>query len=82
MYDIYMTKSEKLLKKTEKKIFRDFFLYDVIQERAWFRAFLTPIFNNFFRTAFKALEKQTLVSSLVINLVSSFGNISKKPKGR
>ena len=51
-----MIKSEKLLKKTKKKIFGDFFRYDVIQERAWFRAFLTPIFNNFFRTAFKQLE--------------------------
>ena len=30
-----MTKSEKLLKKNEKKIFGDFFRYDVIQERAW-----------------------------------------------
>ena len=54
-----MTKSEKLLKKNEQKIFWDFFRYDVIQERACFRAFLTPIFNNFFRTDFKQLENQT-----------------------
>ena len=51
-----MSKSEKLLKKNEEKIFGNFFLYDVIQERAWFRAFLTPTFNKFFRTAFKQLE--------------------------
>ena len=31
-----MTKSEKLLEKNEK-FFGDFFRYDVIQERAWFR---------------------------------------------
>ena len=43
-----------------KKIFGGFFRYDVIQERPWFRVFLTPIFNNFFRTAFKQLENQTL----------------------
>ena len=43
-----MTKSEKLLKKNEKKeIFGIFFRYDVIQERAWFRAFLTPTCNIF-----------------------------------
>ena len=57
-----ITKSEKLLKKKRKKnfFFGDFFQYDVIQERAWFRAFLTPIFKNLFRTAFKQLENQTL----------------------
>ena len=55
-----MTKSEKLLKKTGKKIFGDFFGYDAIQERAWFRAFLTAIFNNFFKTAFTQSENQTL----------------------
>ena len=41
-------------------MFGDFFRHDGIQERAWFRAFLTPIFNNFFRTAFKQLENQNL----------------------
>ena len=61
-----MTKNEKLLKKKQKKIFRDFFRYDVIRERAWFKAFLTPIFNNLFRKAFKQLENQTLkISSQV-----------------
>ena len=55
-----MLKSEKLLKKTKKTISGIFFDNDVIQERAWFRAFLAPIFNNFLRTAFKQLENQTL----------------------
>ena len=55
-----ITKSEKLFKKDEKNIFWDFFRYDVIQERAWFRAFVTPIFKNFFRTVFKQSENQTL----------------------
>ena len=54
-----MAKSKKLLKKTKEKFFEDFFRYDVIQERAWFVAFLTPIFNNCFRTTFKQLENQT-----------------------
>ena len=58
-----VTKSGKLLKKKKKKNFKDFFWYDVIQERAWFRAFLTPVFNNFFRTAFKQSENQTLKTS-------------------
>ena len=53
-----MTKSEELLKKRKKNL-GDFFKYDFIQERAWFRAFLTPILDNFFRTAFKHLENQT-----------------------
>ena len=48
-------KKWKIIEKT-KKIFGDFFQYDVIQERPWFRAFLTPIFNKFFRIAFKQLE--------------------------
>ena len=39
-----ITKSEKSLKK--KKI-RDIFRYDVIQEKAWFKAFLTATFNKF-----------------------------------
>ena len=70
-----MTKSKKLLrKKKRKKIFGDFFPYDVIQERACFRAFLTPIFNNFFRTAFKQKFR------LQVNLVRSFGDISKPPR--
>ena len=51
----------------EKKIFGDFFRYDVIQEMAWFKAFLTPIFNKFFRTAFKQLENQTLKISSQFN---------------
>ena len=55
-----MTKSEKLLRKTKKKNFEDFFRYDVIQERAGFRVFLTPVFNIFFRTAFKQSENQAL----------------------
>ena len=55
-----MTKSEKLLKKKKKKIFGDFFRYVVIQERAWFRAFLITIFNNFFVTYFKQLDNQIL----------------------
>ena len=33
-HNMEMTKSEKLLKKTRKKIFGDFFRYEVIQERA------------------------------------------------
>ena len=35
--------------KNAKKIinFRDFSWYDIIQERTWFRVFLTPIFKNF-----------------------------------
>ena len=59
-HNMEMTKSEKIIEKNEKKIFGDFFRYDVIQKRAWFRAFQTPIFNNFFGTAFKQLENQTL----------------------
>ena len=61
-HNMKMTKSEKLLKKKTKKkfFFGDFFQYDVIQERAWFRTFLTPIFKNFFRAAFKQLDNQTL----------------------
>ena len=55
-HNMEMAKSEKLLKKNEKKIFGDFFRYNVIQERAWFRAFLTLILNNYSRTAFKQLE--------------------------
>ena len=47
-------------KKRKKKISKIFFGYDVMQERAWFRVSLTPIFNNFFRTAFKQLNNQTL----------------------
>ena len=45
-----MTKSEELLKKNEKIVSGDFFRYDVIQERAWFRAVLTPFFlkSNFY----------------------------------
>ena len=43
-------------KKTKKKFSGFFFWYNVIQERAWFRAFLTLILNNYFRTAFKQLE--------------------------
>ena len=61
-HNIEMTKSEKLLKKAKKKSFRGFFQYDVIQERAWFRALLTPIFDNFFRTVFRQLESQTFKS--------------------
>ena len=69
-----MTKSEKSLEKSEKKIFfRDFFRYDVIQERAWFKAFPTPIFNIFF---------QIRLWKFQINLIGSFGDTSKKPKGR
>ena len=52
-------KSEKLLKKRNKFFFFDIFWYDVIQERAWFRTFLTSIFNNFFRAAFNQSENQT-----------------------
>ena len=53
-----MTKSEKLFKKNEKQVFEDFFRYDVIQERAWFRAFLTPIFIYlFFKNSFQAVRK-------------------------
>ena len=37
-----ITKSEKFLKKRNKT----FFLYDVIQEREWIRAFLTLIFKK------------------------------------
>ena len=59
-HNMEMTKSEKVLKKTGGKIFGDFFQDDVIQERACFRAFLTPIFKNVFRTAFKQLKNQTL----------------------
>ena len=70
-HNMEMTKSEKLLKKTRKKMFGDFFRYDVIQERAWFRAFLTPIFNHFFRTALKQSENQTLS----ISSQFSFGDI-------
>ena len=41
---------EKIMK-NEIKIFADFFRYDVIQERAWFRAILTPIFKKIFFTS-------------------------------
>ena len=44
----------------KRKNFGNFFQYDVIEERASFMAFVTPIFNNFFGTAFKQLENQTL----------------------
>ena len=44
----------------KKNIFENFFRYNVIQERAWFRAFLTLIFNDYFRTSLKQLENQTL----------------------
>ena len=47
-------------RKKKKKNFGNFFRYDVIQERARFRAFLRPISNNFFTTNFKQLENQTL----------------------
>ena len=67
-HNIEMTKSEKLLRKNEKNIFGDFFRYDVIQEKAWFRAFLTPILKSFFRTAFKQLENQTLKMSSQFNM--------------
>ena len=46
-----MTKSKKLLKKTKKEIFGDFFRYDVIQE---------TYFQQFFIAAFKQSENQTL----------------------
>ena len=60
-HNMEMAKSEKLLKKKKKKKFGgDFFRYDFIRKRAWFRALLTPIFNNFFRTAFTQSENQTL----------------------
>ena len=59
-HNMEMTKSVQLLTKTKKKKFQDFYRYDVIQERAWFKAFLTPILDNFFRTTFKQSENQTL----------------------
>ena len=51
-------------KKQQQKILEDFFRYDVIQKKAWFRVFLTPIFNNIFITAFKQLQNQTLKISI------------------
>ena len=59
-HNMELTKSGKLLKKNEKQNFKIFFQYDVIQERAWSRTFVTPIFNNFFRTFFKFSENQAL----------------------
>ena len=53
-------KKWKIIEKNEKKVFGDFFRYDVIQERAWFWAFLTPIFKSDFRRAFKQSENQAL----------------------
>ena len=41
-----ITKSEKFLKKRNKTFWGIFFLYDVIQEREWIRAFLTLIFKK------------------------------------
>ena len=54
--------------KSRKNIFGDFVQYDVVQKRAWFRAFLSPIFDNLFRTALKQSENQ-------VSLASSFGDI-------
>ena len=65
-------------KKRRKKIFEDFFPYDVIQERAWFRAFFAPIFNNFFRTIFKRLKNQTLKISS--QFTKQFWRYFKKPQ--
>ena len=36
----------KIIEKNNIKNFADFIRYDVIQERAWFRALLTPIFKK------------------------------------
>ena len=47
-------------KKRKKKYCGDVFQYDVMRERMWFRAFLPPTFNNFFRTALQQSENQTL----------------------
>ena len=44
-HNMAMTKIEKLLK-TTKKIGANFFRYDVIQEIAWFRVLVTPIFKE------------------------------------
>ena len=60
-----MTKSKKLLKKTKKEIFGDFFRYDVIQE---------TYFQQFFIAAFKQSENQTLK-------ISSQEIFKKKRKG-
>ena len=39
-------KKKKFIEKNRKKILGDFFRYDVIQERMWFRGLLTPIFKK------------------------------------
>ena len=43
-------KKWKIIEEIKIKNFADFFRYDVMQERAWFRADLTPIFrkDNFY----------------------------------
>ena len=65
--------------KKRKKNLGDFFRDDVIQERAWFRAFLIPIFKIFFRTDFKQLENQTFKISSQFS--KCFWRYLKKNKG-
>ena len=77
-HNMKMTKSEKLLKKMKKKFFGDFFWYDVIQERAGFRAFLTTVFNILLEQL--SNSRKIRLWKFQVNLVSSFGDNSKKAK--
>ena len=76
-HNIAITKSEKSLK---KKI-PGFFSIWPHPRKGVVQGFPNCYFQQIFRTALKQSENQTLKFSQV-NLVSSFGDISKKPKGR
>ena len=74
-----MIKSEKLLKK-KKRLGGFFSIWHQPRKSVVFRAFLTPIFNNFLK---QLLNSQKIRPwKFQVNLVSSFRDISKKLKGR